>query len=107
MEPVRVNKGRVTTLYVSLDYDVSDVSADTFSSQIRAEPKVESDLIATWSVAFLADGSDGELVLTLDDSENVIVKSNGYMDMKRIVDDKPVSVWEKPLEVVFVEPVTE
>lgn len=103
MDPVRVKKGRVNTLPVSLGYDVSN---DTITSQIRKEKDHESELIASWDVAFLTDGVDGELILTLDDSAREIESSGGWMDFKRVSNGQPLDAVDEPLEVLFVETVT-
>lgn len=99
MNKVIVHKARTNILPVNLGYDIS---ADTFSSQIRSQPDHESTLIATWNVAFLTDGTDGKLVLTLYDevTEDIEVNS-GYMDLKRLSGGERIAVFEKPLEVEF------
>lgn len=99
-----IDKGRTVQLPVGLGIDVS---ADSFTSEIRAKEDRSSTLIATWDVTFLTDGSDGELILTLDDSvTSTITKSRGYMDIKRITNGEPISVFSEPLEVIFRETVT-
>lgn len=99
-----VFKGRVTVVTASLGYDVSD---DELVSEIRVNKDPESELIATWTIENLTDGTDGELVMTLDDSAGVIERSNGYTDIKRITAGKPINVFDDPLEVLFKNPVTE
>lgn len=101
---VVVYKGRTNVVAVSLGIDVS---ADTFTSEIRKEINPESDLIATWDVSFETDGEDGELLLTLDDEVTSIIEiKNGYMDIKRITGGEPIPVFDTPLIVVFRESVT-
>lgn len=101
---VVVHKGRTNTLIIRLGYDIS---SDTFSSEIRSEPYVEAPLLATWTVSFLTDGTDGELSLVLDDVVTAqITASSGYMDLKRIAGGEPVPVFDKPLEVTFRGTVT-
>jgi hypothetical protein len=96
---VIVHIGRTNTLPVSLGMDVS---GDTFTSQIRALKDPTSELIAEWDVDFDTDGSDGELVLTLDDSvTELITAETGYMDLKRVTGGEPVPVFDKPLSVIF------
>lgn len=103
MDDIVVYKNRTNVLSVSLG---SDVSADTFTSEIREKVGVASPLIATWDVAFLTDGTDGELVLTLDDSELVAVTQKaGYMDIKRTSGGEPYEVFP-PIKVKLVEVVT-
>lgn len=102
---VIVHKGRTNTIYVNLGINVS---ADTITSEIRADPDVDSPLLATWVVAFVTDGADGRLVLKLDDVITSQIKANsGYMDLKRIVGSEPVPVFDRPLEVSFRGTVTE
>ena len=101
---IKVHKGRTVIITVSLGYDVS---GDVITSEIRENKDPESPLIATCVVSFLSDGTDGELVLTLDDAvTSVIEQSTGYMDMKRLTAGEPVAVFDEPLEVIFRETVT-
>lgn len=99
-----IQKNRTNVVTVSLGIDVSD---DTITSEIRTHENSTSDLIATWQVAFLTDGTDGELVLTLDNSivDDIPYKS-GYMDIKRVTNGEPVSVFDNPLLVIFRETIT-
>ena len=102
---VIVHKGRTNVITVKLGIDVS---ADTLTSQIRAQPSVDSALIATWQVAKVGDGSTGELRLTLDDALTAQIQANsGYMDIKRVTGSEPVPLFDEPLEVVFRGTVTE
>lgn len=99
-----IHKGRTNVITVAMGFDVS---ADTITSEIRAEPDTESLLIATWEVDFVTDGTDGELRLTLDDIITGQIKaSGGYMDLKRMVGGEPLPVFERPLEVQFQGTVT-
>lgn len=104
MSELTVYKNRTNKITVSLGIDVS---TDTFTSEIREKQLSSSPLISTWLVEFLTDGTDGELVMTLDDSEvqNVTAKS-GYMDLKRMSGGEPLPVFA-PIKVVFVETVTQ
>jgi len=99
-----VYKGRTNIVPVSLGYDVSN---DTIVSEIRVEKSRESELIATWAVSFLNDGTDGELIFTLDNSvtEN-IVRTIGYMDIKRVSNDEPLNVLDDVIEVLIKDPIT-
>jgi hypothetical protein len=102
---VIVHKGRTNTIKVKLGMNVS---ADTFTSEIRAEPTVESPLLATWTVSFVTNGSDGELLLRLDNSATAGISANsGYMDLKRVSNGEPVPVFDRPLEVSFRGTVTQ
>jgi len=96
--------GRTNTLPVSMGMDVSN---DTITSEIRAMKDPESTLIATWAVAHATDGVDGELILTLDDTDVAdITNQRGYMDLKRITGGEPVPVFQEPLDVIFRKYVT-
>jgi hypothetical protein len=99
-----VYKGRTVVVPVSLGIDVS---TDTFTSQIRRDPSRDSLLVATWTVTFATNGTDGELVLTMDDTiTSAITVSSGYMDLKRVTEGEPVPVFESPLAVSFRESIT-
>jgi hypothetical protein len=99
-----VHKGRTNTLYVNLGINIS---ADTFTSEIRSEPTQESPLIATWVVSFVTTGSDGKLKLVLDNTHTSQIAANsGYMDLKRVTGSEPVPVFDRPLEVSFRGTVT-
>jgi len=103
--PIVVYKGRTNEVIVNLGFDVS---GDTFTSQIRAEDDVASALIATWNVTFVTDGTDGLLLLKLDNSiTSLITRSKGFMDIKRITSGEPIPVFDKPLPVVIQSTVTE
>lgn len=104
MSDIIVYKNRTNRITVALG---SDVSADTFESQIRERALVTATLIAEWTVTFLTDGTDGELVLELDDSALLAVTTKtGYMDIKRISGGEPYAVFA-PIKVVFKDTVTE
>ena len=84
-----------------------DTSDDTIVSEIRTEPHTTSLLIATWDVEPLTDGSDGEYVLTLDNSIVDAIQANtGYMDVNRISGGEPLAVFDGPLTVLFRGSVT-
>lgn len=101
---VVVHKGRTNILPIGLGFDVS---ADTITSEIRTEPEQSSTLLATWNVAYLTDGTDGELVLTLDDLATAqITVASGYMDLKRVTGSEPVAVFDRPIPVAFQGTVT-
>jgi len=99
-----VHKGR--TNIVSVDFGI-DVSDSVFTSEIRSQPDQASTLIATWQVGFETDGSDGIVILTLDDLITGQIKSlSGFMDMKRVTDTEVFAAWDGPLEVTFKGTVT-
>lgn len=105
MQQITVHKGRTVTVPVSLFFDVS---ADTITSDIRTGRSESTPLIAQWIVTNKTDGSDGEIILRLDDSVTAnITQYIGYMDLKRITDGEPVVVFEDPLQVVFKDVVTD
>lgn len=105
MQELVVQKGRTVVVPVSLGYDVS---GDTITSKIRKGRHSESDLIASWTVTFTTDGTDGELTLTLDDSVTATIEeTSGFMDMKRLTGGEPVSVFDEPLPVKIVDVVTD
>lgn len=98
-----VYKNRTNIITVSLGIDVS---GDTITSEIRTPTGV---LIATWDVVFDSDGTDGELILTLDNSDVEsadIGYSSGLMDLKRVSGGEPYVIFDKSLEVEFREVVT-
>lgn len=98
MNEVIVHKGRYNRIIVNLG--ISAVGS-TFVSEIRTNPTVESILIAAWTIGFLTDGTDGKLVLTLDDTVRNITASKGFMDLKRVVFGVPIPVFDQPLEVLI------
>lgn len=101
---VVVHKGRTNVITVSLGIDVS---ADTITSEIRSEPETTATLIMTWVVTFATDGTDGELIFTIDDTATSGISENsGYMDIKRVSGGEPIPVFDRPLEVVFRGSVT-
>lgn len=100
-EKVIVYKNRTNVLPVSLGYDVS---GDTITSEIRTQ---SGTLIATWTVTFDSDGTDGEIILTLDNSAlSSVLYATGLMDLKRVRGGEPYPVFAQPLEVEFVDTVT-
>lgn len=101
MTPIVVYKNRTNIITVSLGVDVS---GDIITSEIRTD---SGDLIASWDIAFDGDGTDGELILTLDDAVVAgITQPTGKMDLKRVSGGEPFAVFEQPLEVEFRGTVT-
>jgi len=99
-----VHKNRTNVVTVDLG---SDVSTDTFTSEIRVGKSQTSTLLATWTVTFITDGTDGKLKLTLDNSQLTnIAKASGYMDIKRTTNGEPIAIFDEPLEVIFRDTVT-
>lgn len=101
---VIVHKGRLTTIRVNVGYDVSEY---TLTSEIRTEPNVEAPLIATWTVAYESDGTDGKLLLTIDDTAGNILANSGWMDIKQDDGMYATPIFDEPLAVVFRGSVTE
>lgn len=101
---VIVHKGRTNTLMVKMGINIT---GDTFESEIRAEPTVQSPLIATWVIT-VVDAVAGDLKLVLDNIiTGQIAANSGYMDLKRTTGSEPVPVFDRPLEVTFRGTVTE
>lgn len=99
--PIVVHKNRTNVITASLGIDVS---GDVLTSEIRTQ---SGELIATWTVVFDGDGTDGELILTLDNSITATIDyPSGLMDIKRMQNGEPVAVFDKPIEVEFRETVT-
>ncbi len=104
MKQIKAIRGRTVVVSVSLGFDVSQ---DIITSEIRVGKSQTSELIATWDVSFVTNGTDGELVLTLDNSvTEVITQTTGYMDIKRVTGGEPLSIFDEPLEVLFTDSVT-
>ena len=103
--PVIIHKGRTMTLQIGLG---ENISADTFTSQIRTEPDVNATLLLEWDVSFTTDGTDGELTLVADNLDTgQVTVDTGYMDLKRMAGTEPLPVFDRPLEVSFIGVVTE
>jgi hypothetical protein len=102
-EPIYIYKNRTNVLTESLGIDVS---ADTFTSEIRERKSVTSLLIATLTVTFADDGTDGELILTCPSTEvDSVTQRHGYIDIKRVSDGEPLALFA-PKKVIFVDTVT-
>lgn len=101
MSKIVVYKGRTNIVPVSLGIDVA---GDVITSEIRTAAGV---LIATWTVTFESDGSDGELLLTMDNLITAAIQyPSGWMDLKRVSGGEPYPVFDNPIEVEFRETVT-
>ena len=102
---LEVYKHRTNIVPVSMGFDVS---SETITSQIRVDPDEDSLLIAEWTVEFVSDGTDGELTLTLTQTDLAdVTQTRGWMDMKRDSGGLWFPVFSKPLEVFFQGVVTE
>jgi hypothetical protein len=84
-------------------------------SEIREEKTHTSTLIATLDIDYRTDtvedpgdGTDGKILLTLDNSDiPELLPKFGFMDIKRISAGEPLTVMKRPLRVRFTEVVTE
>ena len=109
---VVIHKGRTKTILLRLGEDVSPPQGqtidDVIKSEIRAAPDIGALLIATWVPSYVSDGTDGEVLLTLDNTiTSQITQLEGYMDIKRTKDGEPIPVFDAPLPVEFRGSVTE
>lgn len=99
-----VHKNRTNRITLGLKYNAS---GESFTAQIRKEANQTSDLLGTWEVEFATDGVDGELILTLPQTEvDAVAVNYGYMDLKRTVGSVHLPVFAEPLQVKFQEVVT-
>lgn len=84
-----------------------DVSTDILTSEIRVEKDPESDLIATWVITHVTDGTDGEILLTIDHTELTdITAVSGWMDVKRVAGSQPLPLFDEAVQVIFRDTVT-
>lgn len=103
MDEIVVYKNRTCKIRVRLGVDVS---GDTFSAEIRTKASSTSEKIATWAIEFETDGTDGDLILTLDNSElEESTAKSGYTDLKRMSNGEPLPVFA-PVKVKIVDTVT-
>ncbi|MGW8178935.1 MAG: hypothetical protein ACWGQW_09260, partial [bacterium] len=63
---IDIHKFRTNNILLKLGFDVS---GDTFTSEIRKEEDPTSTLIATVDCNFATDGTDGQVILTVDDGD--------------------------------------
>lgn len=104
MHSVIVSKGRTKVLRVMLN---EDVTGDTFTSEIREEPKSSSPIIAAWTITVDGSPTLGKLILTLPSSTTSgVTKTKGYMDIKRVSGGVVSNVFDGVLVVEFLETVT-
>jgi hypothetical protein len=104
MDKVIVYKNRSNTIIIDLGFDIS---GETYSSQIRSEPKQDAPLLADWQVAFFSDGTDGKLRLILTQLiTGQISADSGYMDLKRVTGGVALAVFNEALKVEFRGTVT-
>lgn len=105
MNEIIIERGRTKVVTVSIGEDVSE---ETITSQIRVGKSKDSDLIAEWVVTLDTDGTDGEVILTLDNTITAAIEEKkGYMDIKRIVDGEPVSAFDGFIITKITDPITE
>lgn len=104
MEPVVIHRNRTEILQVKLRWDVS---VDEYKSEIRAGKHPNSEKLAEWEIDLLTDGSDGELLLKLDNSVTKnLAKGSAYMDILRISGGEPLPVFNDSIPVVIRDSVT-
>lgn len=106
MATIKVRRGRTNVKMIFLG---RDVSADTFVSEIKADKLGVGPVIAAWDISFLTDGTDGKLVLTLDDSVVADIPASikkGYMDVKQITGGEPIPAHDGVITVKFLATVT-
>lgn len=102
MDSVIVVRGNTVEVPVSLAFNVS---ADTLYSSIRTTEDPDSDVIAEWDISFITNGTDGELLFTLDgDITADIVEDIGYMFFISINGGDPIDIFDVPVVVEFVDP---
>lgn len=103
-QPIIVHKNRNVTVGINLG---EDVSGNTFSGVIRKDKSPDSTLLATWAIEFLTDGTDGEIVLTLQPGDTATIEhTNAYTDVKRVVGSEVLPVFTQPIQVIFVDSLT-
>lgn len=103
-KPIYIRVGRHNTVAVRFD---GDISTEVLTSEIRKEKSKTSELIATFTPSFATDGTDGILLLTLDQTaSDGITFTNGWMDIKKIEDGKSTSAFQHPVPVIFEGVVT-
>lgn len=103
-EPIIVHKNRNVTVGLNLG---EDVSGNTFEGVIRASKDSDSTVLATWAIGFLTDGTDGEIVLTLEPEDTAdIPYTIGWTDLKRIAGSESLPVFRSAVQVVFEESLT-
>jgi hypothetical protein len=99
-----VHRNRTNRVPLGLGFPVN---GDVITSEIREHPGDTGAPLATWTVTYATDGSDGEIILTLLPSQLTTVTVNyGYMDLKRVSGGQPLSVFLEPLKVHFQGVVT-
>jgi hypothetical protein len=92
-----IHKNRVNKIRVNMNEDVSQMD---LTSEIRTQPDVRAPLIAEWDVDFETDGTDGFIILTMSDVISGQIEAEvGYMDIKKVVNNEPYAVFDRPLEV--------
>lgn len=105
MAHVEVHRNRTNVHLVSLGYDVAGLN---FRSEIRKTRRPTSNLIATWSISVVGDGSTGELRLSLDNGLTKDIQDTvGFMDILREEGGEPYSILDTPLTVYFLDFPTE
>jgi hypothetical protein len=99
-----IHRNRTNRVPLGLGYDVS---GDTITSHIKATVDPAAPPLCEWDVIFLTDGTDGELVLILEEASlSAVTQRYGFMDLKRTSGGEDFSVFLEPLKVKFQGVVT-
>lgn len=103
-QPIKIYVGRTNVIAVKFD---GDISGETMVSEIRKGRSINSELIATFVPSLQTDGTDGILLLTLDDSVTATIEhTSGWMDVKKILGGEPRNAFDGSIPVVFEGVVT-
>ena len=104
MAHITVHRGRRCVVPVTFQYDIS---GQAFTSHIRVGIHPQSLLIAVWDIEFKTDGTDGKLIMSLDETVTANITQNiGFTDIKRVSGGDPYPAIDTPLHVYFVNVVT-
>jgi hypothetical protein len=104
LQRLTVYKNRSNRIQVDMKEDVSGM---TLTAEIRTQPSHLSPLLATWTVSFVTDGTDGLVELYLSDTITAQIEADtGYTDIKKVISGEPYPGFERPLEVFFQGTVT-
>ena len=105
MSAIKVYRGRDAVLPIDTGIDLS---GDAVTSQIRTKPNQEGALLATWTVNFETDGSDGKLILSMSDTVTAQISADGgWMDLKRVGGGSTLPIFDEPVPVIIIGSVTE
>ncbi len=95
-----IDRGRVFAQQIDFDGD-PDLSADSWSAQLRKSPDPDSDLYASFTVD-TTDAATGSLVLRLTQVQtDAIVADDGWYDLLRTTGSQPTTIFDRPLLAVI------